>query len=102
MNKFLLLATILAMAASVSYAMPAEIVKDEDVEIDNNAEGQWVRSIGKFVGWGVDTVKSGCKFMPVVKSVCGDKVLNDKGAEEQVCDYVPFFSKFCMLVNIIE
>ncbi len=33
MNKFLLLATILAMAASVSYATPAEMMEDDDEEM---------------------------------------------------------------------
>ncbi len=113
MNKFLLLATFLAMAASVSYAMPAEMIEDEDEEInaalqeleglqtDTIARAQWGR-FRRIVRRVVDTVKKVCTVVPVVKKVCGNtEVQNDSEvADKQVCQYVSVADTVCKLVNI--
>ncbi len=118
MNKFLLLATFLAMAASVSYAMPAEIMDDDDdddgvtallqeletFDTDINAATQgWrkaVRKVGRVIRTVGKVAKKVCSYAPVAKRVCGQAELQGSDvADEQVCKYVKVATKVCKVIG---
>ncbi len=97
MNKFLLLATFLAMAASVSYAMPAEMMEDDDddgmtallqeletynASQENVVAQKWFRGIAKKV----------CKF---THRICHKQQSKSDVANAEFCKYVKVARKVC-------
>ncbi len=112
MNKFIILATFLAIAASVSYAMPMEEEDDEEImavlqelkameSSNGNAKAQWgffrrvVRAVRR-------VAQKVCNVINKYKWVCGyAEVQSDgnKDAEEQVCKYVPVAQTVCRILG---
>ncbi len=105
MNKFIILATFLAIAASVSYAMPMEEEDDEEImavlqelkamKSDNgNAKAQW--------GFFRRIVRKVCNVIKKYKYICGNVAMQSDGnkvADEQLCKYVPVAERVCRFVG---
>ncbi len=120
MNKFILLATFLAVAVSVSHAMPNVELEDEDEDDDMqaflqemevarslhgvSAKTQWrARRVIRRV---VETVKKVCSIVPVVEYICGRAErkaaieTENQIADEQVCEYVTIAKTVCKFVKV--
>ena len=120
LNKLILLATFLAVAVSVSHAMPNIELEDEDDDDDMqaflqeieiarstgvSAKTQW-RRIGRIVRRVVETVKKVCNVVPVAEYVCGRaerkaaiETYSNQIADEQVCQYVTVAKTVCKFVG---
>ena len=119
MNKFILLATFLAVAVSVSHAMPNVELEDEDEDDDMQAflqEIEVARSAGvsaktqwrarRVIRRVVETVKKVCNVVPVVEYLCGRAErkaaieTESQIADEQVCEYVTIAKTVCKFVKV--
>ncbi len=106
MNKLIILATFLAVAVSMSCAMPNMQDEDDDIqalfqEIETshiNAEAQWFRKIVKKIK---NVAKKVCSYVPIAKKVCGRaEIQSDKEiAEEQICKYITTAEKVCKFIG---
>ena len=99
MNKLIILATFLAVAVSVSCAMPHMQDEDDDIQaILQEIETSQMKAEAQFFGKVKNFLKKVCKKVPVAKKfVCGRvEIQSEEIAEEQkLCKWVTIADTVC-------